>query len=295
VLAKRGLDIQRKRLRGKSLAVAVDVEWVDNESLAESFAYAGTVEQPVVDAIAAAPGALVLHWPVDLLEGRATIVSIVKKLRAAGALAVRVEQSKLGWAIDDWIDMLGSPVPGAWHRCVIVMLNTKGMLQSCGMHAFSLPDVRVDAGDDPSAMHHLASTLDVYQLAERPSIVSGETFGLDAASPRRLLERWPDTNYPSDHTCHNPYGVWRVGPPGGTARGRGALVPVIIPALRLVLAAVEHKQRRPLTKKQVEAIRDRASAMTMRPQDMYRMDHARGYADIDPELAWPQWKLVRQK
>src|SRR5262249_40852182 len=123
---------------------------------------------------------------------------------------------------------------------------------------------------------------------------SGQTFTPARDIPRRVVERWPDTRYPSGHGCHNPYGVWRVGPPGGTARSLGELVPVFIPALQVLLAALEDKSKKPLRTKEVEATRDNGACIAMEPRDAQRHERERGYADLDPELAWEQWKLVRR-
>ncbi len=32
----------------------------------------------------------------------------------------------------------------------------------------------------------------------------------------------------------------------------------------------------------------------MEPRDTQDLERARGYADLDPELVWEQWQLVRQ-
>jgi hypothetical protein len=146
---------------------------------------------------------------------------------------------------------------------------------------------------DPRALQELASLLDVYQLAEDPVIVSGQTFTPDRETPRRVVERWPDVEYPPDHACHNPYGVWRLGPAGGTARPIGELQLVFMPTLHAILAALEMKNGKPLTKKQVEAARDQGACIAMEPRDAQKLERERGYADLDPELVWEQWQLVR--
>lgn len=272
-----------------------EVDWVENDGrFGKAFAF-GTVAEDVVARIDAAPGALVAHWTVDLRKGRAQIVAAVEKLRDAGAIAVRLEQSKLGWEVSRWLEMFASDDEWAWHRGAIAFLGSKGTMQSCGMHAFSLPDVRIALDGDQRELQQLASRLDVYQIAEDPVIRSGETFALDRETPRRLVERWPDTEYPSDHACHNPYGVWRLGPAGGVARSLGELDLVFMPALRLVLAALEEKRGQPLTKKHVESARDKGVCMAMKPRDAQRLERDRGYADLDPELVWEQWKLVRSE
>ena len=272
----------------------VEVEWIGNDgAFGQAFSF-GTVEPAHVARIDAAPGALVLHWPIDLRAGRERIVAVVERLRAAGALAVRIEQSKIGWHIDRWLELFSSELPHDWHRGAVAFLRGNDAMQSCGMHAFSLPDVRIALDGDADALQELATALDVYQLAEDPALRSGHTFRPDNETPRRIVERWPDVEYPSDHSCHNPFGVWRLGPPGGTARSMGDLVPVFIPALRLLLAAAEDKSGKALTKTQVTKIRDEGHCIMMKPLDAQHLERERGYADLDPELVWDQWRLVRR-
>jgi hypothetical protein len=57
------------------------------------------------------PGALVLHWPVDLRDGRKEIVQYVQSLRDAGAIAVRLEQSRLGWDVSRWLKLFSPSNP----------------------------------------------------------------------------------------------------------------------------------------------------------------------------------------
>jgi hypothetical protein len=161
--------------------------------------------------------------------------------------------------VSRWLELFSSSSAWSWHTGAIVFLTGKGVLQSCGMHAFSLPDVQVRLDGDRAELQELASELNIYQLAEDPMILSGQTFAPDGETPRRLVERWPDTQYPPAHSCHNPYGVWRLGPPGGSARPTGKLLPVFIPALHVLLTARE-KEGEALTKQQVESTRDQGRA-----------------------------------
>lgn len=273
----------------------IDVEWVANDgSFGKAFSF-GTVSNEAVAVIDKAPGALVLKWSVDLCAGRQQIVSAVELLRDAGALAVRMEESKLGWDVSKWLELFSSNDPWLWHRGAVAFLSGAS-LQSCGMHAFSLPDVQlsVDGGDAASAQD-LASIFNVYQIAETPLLVSGQTFSPDAETPRRVVERWPDLNYPEDHPCHNPYGVWRFGAPGGKARPVCDPAPVFIPELRVMLTAVQSKNDSPLTKGQVEAIRDEAACIMLALRDAQRLEQTRGRADLNPELVWEQWQALQQR
>lgn len=282
-----GLRLAEGALSGEGLEARVEAEWVANDgAFGQAFSF-GTVDEDGVAAIDAAPGALVLRWHVDLRDGRAQVVEAVRRLGQAGALAVRVEESKLGWALDRWLELVSSDDPSDWYRGTVVTLGDDDDFQTCGMHAFSLPDVQGPAGLQP-----FADVLNVYQLAEAPVIRSGQTFTTDRETPRRVLERWPDVRYPADHACHNPYGVWRLGPPGGTARPLGEQELVFIPALRVLLERLAGKGKR-LTRAQVEEVRDGGTCVAMPPPAAQSLERSRGYADLDPELAWEQWQLLR--
>jgi hypothetical protein len=292
-LQRGGLSVENGVLRGEGLDAPPEVEWIENDgAFGQAFSF-GTVGRGVIEAVEAAPGALVLHWPTDLRDGRQTIVAAVERLRDAGAIAVRLEQSKLGWDVSRWLELFSSINAWDWHRGAVTLLDGDAVLQSCGMHAFSLPDVQVRLDGDQFPLAELASSLNVYQLAEDPILRSGQTFTPARDIPRRVVERWPDTRYPAGHACHNPYGVWRLGPPGGSARKLQELVFTFIPALQVLLTAIEEKRGKPLTKKDVEATRDQGACIAMEPRDAQKLERERGYSDLDPELAWEQWRLVR--
>jgi hypothetical protein len=276
-------------------AADVECEWIENDgAFGKAFSF-GTCAPAIIRKLEATAGALVAYVTHDLRAGREHILSLVERMRDAGAIAVRIEQCKLGWEISEWLDLVSSTAPRQWHRAAVTFLGGDGTLQSCGMHAFSLPDVRIDLDGDAAALQELATALNVYQVAEDPVIVSGQTFAPDAKTPRRVVERWPDLQYPPSHACHNPYGVWRVGPTGGKARAVGKLIPVFVPALRPLLLALERKNGKPLTREQVERARDNGHCIMMDVRDAQTLERSRGYADLDPELAWEQWQVVRER
>jgi Domain of unknown function (DUF4261) len=288
-----GLHIDGDVLKGERLTSKVEVDWVENDGgFGAAFCF-GTVSDEIVRRIDDAPAALILQWHADLREGRQEITSVVERLHGAGALAVRIEQSKLGWETSRWLELFSAEDPWSWHRGTVGFVGDGQTLQSCGMHAFSLPDVFVEVDGDASELQHFASVLNVYQIEEDPVMLSGQTFSPDRDTPRRVVERWPDTRYPSDHLCHNPYGVWRLGPAGGTARPQPELALVFIPALCPILMALERDSGRPLTQHEVEDTRDKAVCMAMQHRIAQQMERSRGYADLNPELAWEQWQLVR--
>jgi hypothetical protein len=66
-----------------------------------------------------------------------------------------------------------------------------------------------------------------------------------------------------------------------------------IPSLAAILLSVEKKLGSPLTEKQVEALRDKASVMAFKPNAAKAAEDRRGYRDIDPTHAWEEWQRLR--
>lgn len=294
-LAKKKLTVSRGVLSG--LGFDVQVEFVKNDgAFAAAFSF-GTVEADRLAEIDATPGALVLSLPVELHHGRKVVSKLAKVLEACGALAIRIEQSKLGFAIGRWRELMDADDPWALYRLAVVMLGGRQNVTTCGMHVFSLPDAQMnlDADTDAAAANDFLGSLNVYQLAEDPLLLTGHRFAPDPETPQRALERWPDATYPADHACHNPFGVWRVGAPNSPPHGPDSLAYVFMPSLAAVLTAAEKKAGKKLTKKQVETIRDSSSCVAMEHRDAQRMERKRGYADLEPSLAWEQWQVLRSQ
>ncbi|MFO0583211.1 MAG: hypothetical protein U0229_13150 [Anaeromyxobacter sp.] len=296
-LASTGLRYEGDRLSGADLPFEVDVEWIENDGSfgrAFSFGTATAAEQRAIDG---AGSAVVLTVPTDLRTGRAAVEKLAHKLQHAGALAVRLEQSKLGYPVAKWLELAGSVAWGDLYRMAVVVLSDESRTTSVGMHAFGLPDARVehDEGLDAAGANELVGIFNVFQLAEEPTLGTGHTFSPDDASARRALERWPDDGYESGHPCHNPFGVWRLGGPGVKPRRLPeSLRLVLVPALVVLLGAEERKAGRPLTREEVERITTEAACIAMKPADAQAMERSRGYADLEPELAWEQWQIARK-
>lgn len=291
-LGRTGLVLDGESLTSKGVAFRALVEWVENDgSFGQAFGF-GTVTAEERRAIAGAGSALVLDLPVYLGAARGEVAKLIVGLGAAGALGARLEQSKLGWSVTRWVQALEGDDPWALYRSAVMVLEDRGVSRSCGMHAFGLPDAQVEA--PAREANQLLGSLNVYQLAEDPVLVSGDTFAPDAETPRRRLERWPDDGYPQGHACHNPFGIWRLGPEGGRADRRGELRPVFLPALVVLLTAAEEKAGRPLRRDEVERVTSEGTCVMMAHADARKLEQHRGYADLEPGLAWNQWKLLRE-
>ncbi|RSM53426.1 hypothetical protein DMB66_38780 [Actinoplanes sp. ATCC 53533] len=291
-LGRSGLMLDGQLLTAETLGFRALAEWVANDgSFGQAFSH-GTMSVEEQRAVAGAGSALILDLPLYLGAAAGEVAMLIAALGDAGALGVRLEQSKLGWPITRWIQALEGGDPWMLYRCAVVVLQDHGVSRSCGMHAFGLPDAQVEA--PPAEADRLLGSLNVYQLAEDPVLVSGDTFMPDLETPRRRLERWPDDGYPPGHACHNPFGTWRLGTEGGQADSRGELRPVFIPPLVALLAAAEEKAGRRLRRKEVERLTSEGTCMMMTHADAKGLERSRGHADLEPELAWRQWQVLRE-
>lgn len=290
-VAPHGLRFDGKALGGAPFDAAM--EFIENDThFAEAFVLP-TVSDVQREAIDRAGGALVLRIDKPLQSIARELAALVSTLGRCGALAVRIEESKLGYPVKQWVDLVGSGDPALLYRAsVIVLVDQTGQSQhSCGMHVFGLPDAAVEFDANSNV---LLAAFNIFNLAEDPVLRTGETFAPDAETPRRVLTREYDAAYPASHPCHNPFGVWRLGPPGGTA---GIVVDeafVFIPTLAAILTAAERKKGSALSREEVEAILDTAVCMKMKPRDAQNMERARGYADIEPDRAFEQWQAMRK-
>jgi hypothetical protein len=263
------------------------VAWIPNDGhFGQAFRY-GAFPKERVPEIEGCAGALLVEGRVDLLSDRAPLTRLAGALVAAGAFGVRVEESKVTYAAADWARLVEA---GALFRALVVLLSDQEGVASCGMHVFGLPDAEVA---DPVDGARLVSVLCLYQIAQDPVLLSGHTFQPDEATPRRTLERWPDGRYPESHSCCNPFGVWRM--LAQSSRKAEGLVSWFMPSLEAQLLAAENKAGRPLTREEVEAIRDRAPVVAVKPRDARTLERSRGYADLDPDFAYEQLQIVRTR
>ncbi|MFO0723230.1 MAG: DUF4261 domain-containing protein [Myxococcota bacterium] len=280
----------KKALKAKG----VELEWVENDGgFADAFSF-GRFPKDSLPVLDRCRGAVVLTVPLELgAEGRA-LLEVGRALERAGAHGVRVEDSKAAWELGPWIALLEAGDVFSLYQAVVVGMTggADEPTSVIGMHVFGRPDAQI-AGVKPNVANRYLTSLCLYQLDEDPELASGHTFSPDAESPRMTLERWPDDRYPLGHVCHNPFGVWRLSAEGRPRQiAELALTP--IPTLIALLGAAEEKAGRALSRKEVEALVEAAVCMAMPRKQARLLELSRGYADLDPELAFDQWQIVRE-
>jgi hypothetical protein len=80
----------------------------------------------------------------------------------------------------------------------------------------------------------------------------------------------------------------------GPTTDHDPLEPVPIPALVALLLRLEKQKGEPLTEQEVNEARDKAACIMLPLSARLHMDEKRGYRDINPERAWPEWLAFKE-
>ena len=294
VLANEGIEAM---CSGEMAATdgSVKVSMIESDFLPEAFSWGrrGATPKDLMERVAASRYAAVVEINRWLDHAPAILSNIGRALRNAGGIAVRMEASGGASAWEPWLEQLESGDPADLYACgVLIVSDDDGTFFTCGMHHFGLPDAQIALEDSEAALAWLDAFC-VFQISEQPGIASGHTFRPDAETPRRTLERWPDHRHSPDDGRHNPFGVWRILPEDERSVEASKLVLVIVPPLVETLSLAETSARRSLSQSEVADLVSKGAAIAMPPKDAIALERSRGFADIEPELAWEQWQIVR--
>jgi hypothetical protein len=294
-LGRRG--IEAKPREGATLGAGeIRVEIIEDANLAGGFSWGrrGRLSADIARRVGEHGRAALIEYGARLDESPKSVAALGRALRDAGGVAVRMEASGAASAWETWIEQLESDLPNLVYASAVLLVGDgDGTVFTCGMHQFDLPDAEVTMSDAQEASVWLDSFC-VYQLAEQPGLASGHTFQPHAGAARRAFDRWPDHRHHPNDGRHNPFGLWRFRQPGAAGPTGGKLVPTITPPLVAVLLATERSKGKPLSEREVEEIVSKSPAIMMEARDVVALERARGYADIEPELAWQQWQIVRR-
>lgn len=210
----------------------------------------------------------------------------------ADGVAVRVESSGLAAPLVSWVEDVASGHPIRLQDASTFMVaDGEGGLYTSGMHAFDLPDGHMKHENLDVAADWLIN-LCAFQIDQDPTMVSGHTFCPSPQEEPRIVERWPDARHAPDDGRYNPYGVWRLQPRSQARIQAQATVPVIMPPLASLLRAAEDTAGRQLTQYEVHNMTNSAPAIAMEPSDAMKLERGRGWADIEPALAFEQWQIL---
>lgn len=83
-----------------------------------------------------------------------------------------------------------------------------------------------------------------------------------------------------------------ISPEQRLAAEADGLVAVPIPALVFVLSMLADEKGAPLTRAEVEGVRDSCACMMLPPEAIKVFEASRGYFDVRPEHVWEDWQSM---
>lgn len=269
---------------------------VEEDDLASAFSWGrgGALDKKLVSRIGKCNRAALVEIGCRLADSAIEVARIGRALRDVGGLAVRMEASGGASEWETWLKCLETGAPSSIYKSTVILVRDEGRgpLFTCGMHLFDLPDAEIEIADDDEAIEWLDAFC-IYQIEENPTLVSGHTFRPAEEAERRVLERWPDGYHVPEDGRYNPFGIWKLKTRDAARIEAAKLTLTFIPTLTSLLIAAERSKGTPLTPRDVEEIVAAGAVIAMEPRDASALERSRGYADIEPELAWEQWQIVR--
>jgi hypothetical protein len=151
---------------------------------------------------------------------RKMLAVVAALLEDGGGAAAKSESSGIAHGRDRWLHLASlaasatdrsGQAPPLYAAFVRRPLSSGLVYYSCGMHLMGEADVEITAADDDRGLEWMDG-LARYLLIDRGSarIRDGDTFGLQADSPRRVLRHRACTRYRDDDLFFNPWGYWRL-------------------------------------------------------------------------------------
>jgi uncharacterized protein YegJ (DUF2314 family) len=179
--------------------------------LARSFEVAGQGKIPTscLQEVDQHGSVLYLHFPLDIVQQRERLLKFTRFIRQLGGIAVKVESSGTAHTWESWEKLLTGSMFDLYCAAV-VLVGDKDVFYSCGMHHFGLPECAVPRDMDTTEGADLMNRFNVWQINERPTLKSGETFSLSADRPAFRLHLERDARHGDGDLFHNPHGVWRL-------------------------------------------------------------------------------------
>jgi hypothetical protein len=148
------------------------------------------------------------------------MLAVVAALLQNGGTAAKSESSGIAHGRDRWLHLASvaaaatdraGQAPPLYAAFVRRPLSSGLVYYSCGLHLMGEADVEITAADDDRGLEWMDG-LARYLLIDRGSarIRDGDTFGLQADSPRRVLRHRACSRYRDDDLFYNPWGYWRL-------------------------------------------------------------------------------------
>lgn len=177
--------------------------------MADAFRISGQGKLPneCIELIRQHTSVVYLRFPINLQEQRDRVAKFTGVVRQAGGIAVKLESAGVAHTWETWEKRIRGSLFDLYCSA-IVLVGDKQTFYSCGMHHFGLPECEVPSYMGAADGADLINRFNSWQISDRPTIKSGETFSLAAGEPPFRLELQPDSRHSADDLFHNSHGIW---------------------------------------------------------------------------------------
>ena len=171
----------------------------------------GRLPQDCLEQIRQHTSVVYLHFPINLQEQRERVGKFTEAIRWAGGIAVKLESAGIAHTWETWLARLRGSMFDLY-CCAIVLVGDKSSFYTCGMHHFGLPECEVPNDMGTAKGADLINRFNFWRITERPTLKSGQTFGLAADQPHFQLELRSDARHEAEDLFHNSHGIWFLHP-----------------------------------------------------------------------------------
>lgn len=183
-------------------------------NLKEAFSYASrnTFDDNLLNEIEQHTFTVYVTANVNGFEDLKEVVNVGAALLKSGGLAVKIETSGIAHTKDRWYQLVKNQDYFPIYSHFAILIGDEESYSSFGMKAFGLPDVIVPSSILPEEATDLLNNFNLYNLVDKPTIKSGETFSLDEHSPIYRIQSIKDFRYEEDDIFFNPFGLLDLKP-----------------------------------------------------------------------------------
>ena len=182
-----------------------------DDEIAEIFADTGRLSDEEVEAIRRHACKVHLTAPGGSVEAARAIMDVATALLHAGGTGVMVDSSTNAHSRKDWLDLASDPQPGGLYWAYVAAIGAPDEIFSIGMHCLGMRDAELPDPPDRELGGFVIHNFLGYAYQSGIPVLDGDALGPEGG-PQLRVRHHPCTRFPAGTPCHNPYGIWRLGP-----------------------------------------------------------------------------------
>lgn len=197
----------------KDIGFQVEV-YEHDPNLKQAFSYVSrdTFDDYLLDEIEQHTYTVYVIANVNSFEDLKEVVDVGAALLKAGGLAVKIETSGIAHTMDGWYQLVKNQDFFPIYSHFVTLIGDDESYFSCGMKVFGLPDAVIPSSIAPEEAADLLNNFNLYNLVEKPTFKSGETFSVGENSPIYRIQSIDDFRYEEDDIFFNASGLFDLIP-----------------------------------------------------------------------------------